>query len=614
MHDIYKNRHIRELEDRTEPDERLSQHSSSSKRNSSDTLKEKLRDKDPYSITEAIAILEKSGKGLDISAAQKLAKSARITVEGMHIVLPKTTSSGQFASAPDNPFGQALTDHVQNMICQGGEALVAIVKTNLDIDDFVDGIRQIIQGIDDDIHKLEESKVEVDEPNKEVMELQLKLTISAGKQQLYDDHRKKLAKRMKRRQRQVRERIAAVFQATRAQGSGSGGEAPDDEGEQIGGDVEAHLEDWEGSPEQQEYLNALTEFIEAATENMEREYVEEFNRARSAKKLRSETTVSISKRRAEIVKLQVVELLATELKNLKTIIIQKIKSAVGDHLTLRTRLNQNVLVCGEAIEQPYDYNNLSGMYQILLNAYSQATISFMCDYLLELLSLAVTVDEAERNPEAMVTKVAPMIKQFTDMRLSSHLTQDMLFVVSLLKGYPQATRQDILRVLYVELQARENDPHRAIRAEAYPGMPMYSIVVNYISEILVKSKQFVGGKSEKPKEHWRPKPKDSLLESAAYGSEGTSGAGQGGGFTKTVRDRKYVSGTYRSEVPRTQSLWVREGRREFPYTATTQVCPNCPHEPRCWMSQCTKCMMYGHKDTQCRQQPPRGGGAGGHSS
>ena len=193
----------------------------------------------------------------------------------------------------------------------------------------------------------------------------------------------------------------------------------------------------------------------------------------------------------------------------------------------------------------------------------------------------------------------------------------MLFVVSLLKGYPQATRQDILRVLYVELQARETDPHRAIRAESYPGMPMYSIVVNYISEILVKSKQFVSAsadKSDKQRASWTSKPKDVELESAAFGREDSRGTGQGGDYGKTPRDHKYVSGVYRGEVSRTQSLWVREGRREFPYTATEQSCSNCVHEPKCWHSQCPKCMKYGHRDTQCRQQPPgRGGGSGSHS-
>ena len=93
-----------------------------------------------------------------------------------------------------------------------------------------------------------------------------------------------------------------------------------------------------------------------------------------------------------------------------------------------------MLVCNEAIEQPYESQNLSGIYQILLDVYSKASISFMCDYLLDLLSVMATAEDVERNPDVMVTKMAPRIKQFSDMRLSSYLTQDMLFVVSLLKG------------------------------------------------------------------------------------------------------------------------------------------------------------------------------------
>ena len=601
LNDIYTNRKAYEFDERSQLDERMSQQSTSSKRNSSDSLKAKLREPNAYTTDDAIDIVEKSGKGLDIGAAQKLAKSARTTVEGMQITLPKTLGSSKGVTNSDTQVGQALTDHIQNMIVQGGEALVAIVKTNLDLDEFVDERRQVIQGLDDNIRELEKSRVEVDDPSKEVMELQLKHKVLAKKKQLLEIFQQQFAERM-------RQNLITGLQASRSQESRSDML----EAEEAGNSVQ--LEDWEGSKEEVDYKGTLLQFELEAREQLELKFLEEYTQAREAKKERSQAIVRIADFKVEIVKQQVVELMATELKNLKTIIVQKIISAISDNSTMKTRLNQNVLVCNEAIEQPYESQNLSGIYQILLDVYSKASISFMCDYLLDLLSVMATAEDVERNPDVMVTKMAPRIKQFSDMRLSSYLTQNMLFVVSLLKGYPQATRQDILRVLYVELQARETDPHRAIRAESYPGLPMYSIVVNYISEILVKSKQFVSAsadKPDKPKASWTPKPKDGELESAAFGNEDMSGKGQGGGFGKTQRDRKL----YRGEVHHAHQMRVPRGNRDVKYTATNRPCHNCTHVPNCFPGQCPKCQKYGHREDQCHQQLPEtsGGGAGGRS-
>ena len=409
---------------------------------------------------------------------------------------------------------------------------------------------------------------------------------------------------------------------SRVQISGSSGDHQDEEED----DLDVHPEDWDGSHEQAKFAVELDQFSSRTRDAMEKQYLKEFKLAREAKKNRAQAGVKIAEIKVSIVRTQVVEILVTEFKNLKTVIVNKIRGAVAEHSTLRTRLNQNVLVCGAAIEAPYDYNNLSGMYQILLDTYSRASISFMCDYLLDLMSLEVSADDVERNPEVMLTKMAPKIKMYNDMRLNEYLTQDMITVVFTLKAYPQSTRQDILQHLYIELQARENDPHRAIRAESHPGMAMYSIVVNYITEILVKAKQFTPAEKLKDKEPSRTKPKtaDPGLESAAYGQEDSSrdstGGGRGGGPVKNPR-LKYVSGVCRGEVVRSQSLWVNSGGRDYTYTATSQPCPVClgesnqrHHNPRCYTFQCSKCHKYGHRTFQCHQQPPPGGGAGGHSA
>ncbi len=46
---------------------------------------------------------------------------------------------------------------------------------------------------------------------------------------------------------------------------------------------------------------------------------------------------------------------------------------------------------------------------------------------------------------------------------------------------------------------------------------------------------------------------------------------------------------------------------EFPYTATAEVCASCfsrnaqCHKPKCYTGACKKCLLYGHKGDQCKQ-------------
>jgi hypothetical protein len=58
LNDIYTNRKAYEFDERSQLDERMSQQSTSSKRNSSDSLKAKLREPNAYTTDDAIDIVE----------------------------------------------------------------------------------------------------------------------------------------------------------------------------------------------------------------------------------------------------------------------------------------------------------------------------------------------------------------------------------------------------------------------------------------------------------------------------------------------------------------------------------------------------------------------------
>lgn len=569
------------------------------KRLSSETLRGKLMDNDPesFSYDMAKSIIEQMGKGLDIKSARSFSQTVLGSIQGISV----PSSSGKEKST-ESQTGQALMEYVKSMIIQGGEALVVVVKTNFDLDFFCEEIRDRIRESEDQIQTLEASKVEIEAPDKSFMDLELKIDIEDNEHHLLTKYQEVFDKRMRKARKQTERARSA--RAAEAEGT----EEQHDDSDNGGSRSVLPIDSWESSPEHDEFVQECAKFATAAQRLMEREYMKQTKEAIAARKRNQETTLETTGLKTEITRLQVTELMASELKIQCNCIVQKIKAAVSPYPVIESRLRQNVLVLGEAVDQPMQNDNLSGIFQNLFNEYSRVSISFVCNYLLSLLSLSVSLEEAESNPGALITSIAPMVKQYNDMNLSKHLTGDMLFVVALLKGLPanSKARTECLQTVLREVQARESDPGRPVRSEEYPGMPYYSVIVNHITEIMMRAKQF---SSTTPKEHKEPKPKDnpkpSVLETA-HAAEGSTRQGK--------PNHQYVTGTYRGEVLRSKQLYAKHHRGQtFPYAATRNPCENCTHDPPCYNFQCPKCNMYGHSGTVCRQHIPpstKGGGVG----
>ena len=94
----------------------------------SKTLREKLLEQNSHSTEAKYLVVIGCGKGLDIYAAQKNAKSAIENIEAIYVVLPSSSGKEKLSELQT---GQSPMDSVTNIIIQGGEALVAVVKSNV---------------------------------------------------------------------------------------------------------------------------------------------------------------------------------------------------------------------------------------------------------------------------------------------------------------------------------------------------------------------------------------------------------------------------------------------------------------------------------------------------
>ena len=243
--------------------------SCSKSRMNTESLREKLMEQNSYSTEATHEIVSKCGKGLDINAAQKNAKSAIENIQAIDVILPIASGKEKISELQT---GQTLMDFVTNMIIQGGEVLVAVVKSNFNLDHFVDEVRETIRDTDDLVNSLETSIVEVEVPDKVLMDLELKVEIEDHAATLLDD----LKLRFEKRRRRVVKKVS---------------KSSDEDGSD---NIDQAFESWQGSPEEQQYHEKCAAFKVRATSSMERQYVAESKKAKAAGRANQETTQQIT--------------------------------------------------------------------------------------------------------------------------------------------------------------------------------------------------------------------------------------------------------------------------------------------------------------------------------
>ena len=125
----------------------------SQKVHSTDSLREKLLlQTNPYTFEMAKAIIGTSCRGLTSEAATQRGKAVfeNLRTIGINLVQQRDKESEALN-------GRILVDTVTSMIAQCGEPMVAVVKTNLDLRDFIDEVKESIQDLEERILEKESS-------------------------------------------------------------------------------------------------------------------------------------------------------------------------------------------------------------------------------------------------------------------------------------------------------------------------------------------------------------------------------------------------------------------------------------------------------------------------
>lgn len=310
------------------------------------------------------------------------------------------------------------------------------------------------------------------------------------------------------------------------------------------------------------------------------------------------------------------------------VLVQKIQGAVMPYDKVKQKLSGVVVLdrTGETIANPFESNNLAGMVNILKSEYYTASLIQFNNDFADTLRCSIPAQEVLVNPMKAVQLTDKRIAEWTTMNYWKYMTMDIFFV-NILLGYipggscnPGASTLKDKCVVAVEefIQKREtagdwNEAYSQIsQGGGASAMPIYRFLADFIrrAENSSKHRSIVGtgapGLTQQSGNSKLGNSKDSYQATNRR-------------FTGNVEAAAAAGTQYTSVVPREQLVTIKdiETGREYPYTATKEVCSVCYGKPdqaqqdshfaklsaKCYKGTCRSCGLFGHKSANCQQHP-----------
>lgn len=293
-----------------------------------------------------------------------------------------------------------------------------------------------------------------------------------------------------------------------------------------------------------------------------------------------------------------------------TTIVNKIKASVAaGHDRVKAKLCGMIKVekTGELIVNPFETNNLSGIYHILRVEYYTATlVQFNRDFS-DLLRNPFSTEELIKDPIKATLQVDKKVAEWMLMNYSKFMTVDVFMVNILLSYLPPSPFKDRCVVAVTEyIQGREEnlqDTYATLIVSGVDSMPIYQFLVDFmkVQHNSVGYLQF-GANHSRGKNPQNPRNNTST----AAGYESAYGASE-------LTASPFPEHLYQSEITPDRKIMCADtdtGRIVL-YTATKDMCAVChgkstgakveAHSPRCYRKMCYKCHLFGHKNVDCRQ-------------
>lgn len=551
-----------------------------------------------YSTEQCLDILSSMGLGYTPDQAAKKAKSLTENVKSVELLDPRKMSIGS-DKISDIQIGRNMFEAVRNMISQGSEPLIAVVKTNLSLENYLSDVQSRMYELEESISQLEQSYTEPVEPKEERLKLRLEVDIENMEEEL----RVKAFKDFEERTRKVTSTRSEEDTKPRTRTTRS----------RIVYDSETESEEtWKESSEFRLYEIDYNSYVKTATRKYKEDLLHLYTTYDRQVEEKDQVNKELKVLRDSMRRQQVIEIFVSELQKQSNIVVQKLKSALMSYSFIREKLAQNVIVNGESIVQPLATENLSGIYALLHQEYNKITMGAFCDYLMTLMSESSSRDESNKTPQLQLKRMDKHLKTWLDMDLEKFMTPDHLFTICLLKSYHPDTviRSDGVRHILEYSRRLETDRMLKSSIGEYANMPLYTELVRWINDVHVKSMQFsshISTRSSSNANHSgvstnaastsNSDRKQYSLEQAAATNDSPHSSGKKSS-PKVPDNCTQATGPYDGEVFSNRNLCGKGG---FRYQALLNKCNSCHHQPKCFNYKCNKCHYYGHRDSDCCQ-------------
>ena len=405
------------------------------------------------------------------------------------------------------------------------------------------------------------------------------------------------------------------------------------------------------------FISATAEDKEQLYATTERAYKLEF--AKAHLKAHAEYETNVEKRNdainnklnleKESVQFICDELFTTGLIELIALIVSKLKGHVSSHSTLVQTLKNTVILSNvkkTEILNPFDNNNLPGLYAILQQEFHNSSLSGFSSLLINTINQQITEEESNSNPMKAVQCMEEYLEIWTSKEAFAQLTPDHLFTAVLIKSLHPDSEMRRLLTREINRIMREN----VGKEVNYNSMSNFNHAKQFIKNEMENKKMTSSdiGKSS-PVSHsstnaWsqnsRYRNRTGTTEQAAMSELKEEGHAQD--------EEAMQSTTSAHQQPSTNKQWPgslgvpvtkiftgpvnRPGQKYYNTTASAgggkvfdykavlkqeDLCPACygnPSNPKncnnvkvkssgkCYANQCNKCSYYGHPGAFCMQK------------
>lgn len=240
-----------------------------------------------------------------------------------------------------------------------------------------------------------------------------------------------------------------------------------------------------------------------------------------------------------------------------------------------------------------DNNDITGVVGILEKWYGKVPMTLVFESLRDLFK-----DNSGLTHQQVVAWINVKVGLWAEFEFFNYLTLDILFAfltISNLKG--TGAGSVAFQAVTQHLRANQDDyTHERISfmRGASNEMVLLRKVNEVISDDAIYKKKIEDTKAKGFNRAYRPKSTNYV-----------SGEVQANMASAAPAPAPNSAVDVNGEYTREHNRWARNvvSGRDFPYTSTKEICAKCessePHQPKCYMGQCSRCRLFGHPISQC---------------